>query len=214
MNWLARVIINSAQKEYSRATKSFFTAWGFFLFEIIVPAVLLALSLAADRFLATDRLFDLGSEIPLTIRLAVFLPLFGLAQTFIVWTAAHQLRHSGGTPAFRAPPKRLLVSGPFRLCRNPMVFGYLLDYYALAFLVASPVALLGICPVFNLFALYVIIEVEEVELEERFGAGYLAYKASVNRMIPMPSKWYEWLRSPETDPPSPVDSLDEKGQRA
>ena len=38
-------------------------------------------------------------------------------------------------------------------------------------------------------ALYVIIAVEEVELEERFGVDYMAYKASVNRMIPMPSAW-------------------------
>ena len=214
MNWLARTIIDSAQKEYSRATKSFFTTWGLILFELIVPAVIMALGLLGDRLLAVQRLFDVGAELPLALRIAVFVVLLGIAQTFIVWTATYQVRFSGGTPAFKAPPKKLLVAGPFRYCRNPMVFGYLVYYYALAFLLASPVTLLGLCPAFNLLALYVIIEVEEVELEERFGADYLAYKASVNRLIPMPSRWFHRMRSSRSSSSQRVDSLDNEGQRA
>ncbi len=214
MNWLARTIIDSAQKEYSRATKSFFTTWGLILFELIVPAMIMGLGLLGDRLLAVQRLFDVEAELPLALRIAVFVVLLGIAQTFIVWTATYQIKFSGGTPAFKAPPKKLLVAGPFRYCRNPMVFGYLVYYYALAFLLASPVTLLGLCPAFNLLALYVIIEVEEVELEERFGADYLAYKASVNRLIPMPSRWFQRLRPSRSSATRQVDSLDNEGQRA
>ena len=214
MNWLARTIIDSAQKEYSRATKSFFTTWGLILFELIVPAMIMGLGLLGDRLLAVQRLFDVGAELRLALRIAVFVVLLGIAQTFIVWTATYQIKFSGGTPAFKAPPKKLLVAGPFRYCRNPMVFGYLVYYYALAFLLASPVTLLGLCPAFNLLALYVIIEVEEVELEERFGADYLAYKASVNRLIPMPSRWFQRLRPSRSSATRQVDSLDNEGQRA
>ena len=214
MNWLARTIIDSAQKEYSRATKSFFTTWGLILFELIVPAMIMGLGLLGDRLLAVQRLFDVEAELPLALRIAVFVVLLGIAQTFIVWTARYQIKFSGVTPAFKAPPKKLLVAGPFRYCRNPMVFGYLVYYYALAFLLASPVTLLGLCPAFNLLALYVIIEVEEVELEERFGADYLAYKASVNRLIPMPSRWFQRLRPSRSSATRQVDSLDNEGQRA
>ncbi|MFQ5670957.1 MAG: methyltransferase family protein [Acidobacteriota bacterium] len=192
MNWLARLIVESAEKEYSRLTKSFFMTWGFLLFEAIVPGILLLVALVVEMALGLDRLASVKVEIG--IRLGVFLLMLAAGQGFIIWTAAHQLRFSGGTPAFKAPPKKLLVDGPFRYCRNPMVFGYLLYYYGLAFLFASPVDLLILCPALHLLALYVIVEVEEVELEERFGADYLTYKAKVNRMIPLPPAWRHQLR--------------------
>jgi protein-S-isoprenylcysteine O-methyltransferase Ste14 len=175
---------------------------------------MMAIGLLGDRLLGVHRLFDVGFELPLALRITIFGILLAIAQTFIVWTAMHQIRFSGGTPAFRAPPKKLLVAGPFRYCRNPMIFGYLVYYYALAFLLGSPVALLGLCPAFHLLALYVIIEVEEVELEERFGADYLVYKASVNRLIPMPSRWIQRMHSTSPGSTQTVDSLDNEGQRA
>ncbi len=193
MNWLARVIIQSAEKEYSRATKSFFTTWGFILFELLVPAGFLLLGFFLERGLGIHRILSLEFQLDAGVRAALFIPVLVLGQVFIIWTAVHQLRYSGGTPAFKAPPKKLLVAGPYRLCRNPMVFGYLVYYYGLAFLLASPTALFVLFPAFNLLALYVIINVEEVELEERFGADYLAYKTTVNRLIPVPPRWRRFL---------------------
>ena len=208
MNWLVELIVKSAQKEYGRATKSLATAWGFILFEVLVPAGVLLAGLGLEHFVGIDRLLNLRFEVEVGIRLALFAPLFIVGQAFIVWTMTDQLRLSGGTPAFKVPPKRLLVAGPFQYCRNPMIFGYLLYYYGLAFLFASPVALFGFYPALNLLALYVIIEVEEVELEQRFGEDYLAYKARVNRMIPQSPALRRWLRSRRASRESPPESID------
>ena len=200
MNWLARLIVTSAEKEYSRATKGFFTVWGLIIWELVVPAVLVGLGLGADRLLGL-RLDPDPQARWLVGGLA-----FVLGQIFIIWTAYDQIRLSGGTPAFKAPPKKLLISGPFAWCRNPMVFGYLLYYYGLAFTVASPVALLGLCPALHLFALSVIVHVEEVELEQRFGRAYLAYKSTVNRLLPLPPSRRPRLRAtrpPGEDAPQP-----------
>jgi len=183
MNWLARLIVDSATKEYSRAAKGLFTLWGFIVFQLIVPGSAILLGVAADR------LFGFWFDVHMIGRWGVFFPFLVIGQTFIIWTAVHQLRYSGGTPAFKAPPKRLLVAGPYRYCRNPMIFGYLAFYYGAAILLASPAALLGFCPALHLFALYVIVHVEEVELERRFGRAYLDYKSRVNRLLPSPPSW-------------------------
>ncbi|MFQ5766956.1 MAG: methyltransferase family protein [Acidobacteriota bacterium] len=214
MNWLARLIVESAETEYSRAMKSVFTGWGFILFELVVPAAFLVLGITLEKSTGIGALLHLHTEFGMGARLAFFLPLLALSQLFVIWTAVHQLRFSGGTPAFKAPPRRLLTSGPFRYCRNPMVFGYLLYYYGLALLFACPTALFGLIPALNLLALYVIIEGEEVELEERFGNDYLAYKASVNRMIPVPPRWRPWLRSHKPGARRRLEHLDDEGQRA
>ena len=194
MNWLANLIVDSAKKEYGRASKSLFTAWGYILFGLLVPAGCLLTGLGLEHLVGLDRLLNLHFDVAPAIRVAVFVPFFIIGQVFIIWTLVHQLRFSGGTPAFKAPPKKLLVAGPFRYCRNPMIFGYLAYYYGLAFVFASPITLFGFCPALNLFALYVIIEVEEVELEKRFGLDYLAYKESVKRMLPVPPFWRRRLR--------------------
>lgn len=214
MNRLVHLIVDSAQKEYGRASKSFFTAWGFFVFAVLVPAAFLLAGLLLERLMGIDEILNLRFEVDLAVRWAIFLPLLVLGQSFILWTVVHQLRFSGGTPAFKAPPKKLLVAGPFRYCRNPMIFGYLTYYYGLAFLFASPIALFGFCPGLNFFALFVIIEIEEVELAQRFGADYLAYKESVNRMIPFPPAWRGWIRQRRHSQERHADPLDNKGHSA
>lgn len=200
MNWLARLIVTSAEKEYSRATKGLFTAWGLVVWELVVPATLILAGIGADRLLGLR--LDPDPDARWVVGGAAFI----LGQVFILWTLADQVRLSGGTPAFKAPPKRLLVSGPFAWCRNPMVFGYLLYYYGLAFAVTSPVALLGLFPALHLLALSVIVHVEEVELEQRFGPAYLAYKSTVNRLLPLPPSRRSRLgasRPPGEDAPQP-----------
>lgn len=166
----------------------------------MVPVTLVGAGLGADQLLGLRLDPDPGA------RWLVGGLAFVLGQVFILWTLADQIRLSGGTPAFKVPPKKLLVSGPFAWCRNPMVFGYLLFYYGLAFAVTSPMALLGLCPALHLLALTVIVHVEEVELEQRFGPAYVAYKSTVNRLLPLPPSRRPPLRAgrpPGEDAPQP-----------
>lgn len=78
---------------------------------------------------------------------------------------------------------RLVVSGPYRYTRNPMLLGAFLMYLALSVYLQSPGAIL--CTLaFLAFMLAVIVPSEEKRLLADFGADYQAYRAQVPRFIP------------------------------
>jgi len=96
-----------------------------------------------------------------------------------------------GTPAPFDPPRRLVISGPYRFVRNPMYvgMGIVLLGEAIVFpnitwlMLAMVVSLWGIVSVF-------IIEYEEPTLRRMFGADYEAYFREVHRWIPRLRPWY------------------------
>jgi protein-S-isoprenylcysteine O-methyltransferase Ste14 len=77
---------------------------------------------------------------------------------------------------------RLVVSGVYRLSRNPMYLGLVLVLSGWAWLLGSPISFLAVW----LFArILVIVQIgpEEIALRDRFGESYVAYCQSVNRWI-------------------------------
>lgn len=100
------------------------------------------------------------------------------------------LRKAGcGSLAPWDPTTKLVVLGPYRWVRNPMISG--------VFAVLSGEALLfGSAALFLWFALFVTLNavyiplVEEPGLIRRFGRDYLAYKDNVPRWIPRHSPWH------------------------
>jgi protein-S-isoprenylcysteine O-methyltransferase Ste14 len=87
-----------------------------------------------------------------------------------------------GTPVPIEPPKALVVSGPYRVSRNPI---YVADVVFLLglFLYRGEVALLLYAAVFVLAVHFVIVSHEEPVLERRFGEDYRAYCRKVPRWI-------------------------------
>jgi protein-S-isoprenylcysteine O-methyltransferase Ste14 len=109
----------------------------------------------------------------------------GLAM--LVWTVVLFDRVGEGTLAIGSPVK-LVVRGPYRHVRNPMmtsVFGIQLGT-AIAF--ASP-WLFGWFAFFFICVLIAIRTVEEPHLRRRFGADYDEYRRHVPRWIPRPTAW-------------------------
>ena len=102
---------------------------------------------------------------------------------FSVWSVTVQVFKVRGTPLPMMPTKKLLVSGPFRYCRNPMSFGILLHYLGIAVWVGvfSMIFIIILCAL--LLVLY-IKRVEEHELERRFGDAYREYKIITPFIIP------------------------------
>src|SRR5271156_466887 len=88
-----------------------------------------------------------------------------------------------GTPAPFAPPRRLVIRGPYRFVRNPMYIGAALAlagaalFYKSAPLVAYAAAFLVICHLF-------VLAYEEPRLRRTFGADYEAYCQRVRRWWP------------------------------
>ena len=93
-----------------------------------------------------------------------------------------------GTPAPWAPPQRLVVRGPYRHVRNPMIASVLLMLGAESLFFGSW-HLVGWLLVFFLGNAIYFPLVEERALERRFGNDYRLYKANVPRWIP---SWRSW----------------------
>ena len=117
---------------------------------------------------------------PLAVLGAVLLAL-GLA--LIARTVALFVRVGRGTLAPWDPTSKLVVRGPYRYVRNPMITGVLAVLLGEAALFGSLALLAWSAVVFVVNAVY-FVHVEEPGLRRRFGAEYEVYAASVPRWIP------------------------------
>jgi protein-S-isoprenylcysteine O-methyltransferase Ste14 len=102
---------------------------------------------------------------------------------FAIWSILSQFFLAEGTPLPMLPTRKLLVRGPFRLCRNPMTLGTILAYSGVAVLVGSLSSFLFVMVFFTALLCYLKF-LEEKELTERFGQEYLDYKAATPFIIP------------------------------
>lgn len=120
--------------------------------------------------------------------LALFLG--GVGLSLMAWTVRLFARVGKGTPAPWEPPKRLVVRGPYRYVRNPMISGAELILIAeTVFFRSFPLAILSaFTSLVN--AVYIPL-VEEKGLEARFDGAYRKYKANVPRWIPRLRPWKE-----------------------
>jgi protein-S-isoprenylcysteine O-methyltransferase Ste14 len=94
----------------------------------------------------------------------------------------YRLRRGGGGPGMDRPPERLVTSGPFALCRNPMYLGHLIFLAGLAISLRSWV---GAALVLGTAAwLQFRVRRDERRLAQRFGEPYMQYCSRVKRWIP------------------------------
>ena len=104
------------------------------------------------------------------------------------WTASLFVRVGQGTPAPWDPPKNLVVRGPYRHVRNPMISGVLFMLLGEALIFQSwPIGGWGVI-FFATNSVYFPLS-EEKALERRFGSDYLAFKANVPRWLPRLTAW-------------------------
>jgi protein-S-isoprenylcysteine O-methyltransferase Ste14 len=147
---------------------------------VFVPAIILAVaknSGVSYQFATPAQILFWMALLPACIG-------FGLA----IWTVRLFLKFGNGTPAPWEPPQKLVIRGPYRHVRNPMITGVLFMLLAEAMLLQSwPLALwMGIFFIINAFYFPLV---EEKGLEKRFADDYRRYKANVPRWIP---KWRPW----------------------
>jgi len=93
-----------------------------------------------------------------------------------------------GTLAPWSPTKKLVIIGPYRNVRNPMISGVLMTLLGESVVFGS----VGICIWFLLFFIInhiYFIYSEEPGLARRFGEEYLIYKQNVPRWIPRMRPW-------------------------
>lgn len=115
------------------------------------------------------------------------LPLFAIALILYVWSVWTFASRGKATPLPIDAPKVLVVQGPYRYTRNPMymglvsaLVGWLILYRTFALLLYT----IGVAIVVSAF----VILYEEPHLRNAFGKQYDAYRATVPRWFPRPSR--------------------------
>ena len=116
-------------------------------------------------------------------RLWIGMSMGAVGFAIAVWTVRLFWSAGEGTPVPWAPPKNLVVLGPYRHVRNPMITSVLLMLVPEALLLGSW-HLAGWTLVFFLANAVYFTLVEEPGLERRFAEDYRRYKANVARWIP------------------------------
>jgi len=122
-------------------------------------------------------------------RLAVALVLGIVGGLFALWSnAALLIRGEGGpTDAFNVAisprTKHLVVSGPYRYSRNPMVFGAFSVYFALAVYWNSAQTLAALALLLAAAKFY-LKATEEKRLLKDFGTEYLEYRENTPMILP------------------------------
>jgi protein-S-isoprenylcysteine O-methyltransferase Ste14 len=123
---------------------------------------------------------------PAGAALGVALIAFGLV--LIVRTIALFAQVGRGTLAPWDPTKRLVIRGPYRYVRNPMISGVLFVLLGETVLFGSLALLVWFGLVLAVNAVYLPL-VEERGLRRRFGREYETYRANVPRWIPRARPW-------------------------
>jgi protein-S-isoprenylcysteine O-methyltransferase Ste14 len=154
---------------------------------IVVPAVILLLTRDLHAGWGLRRPF-------VALPLALAALLFALGATLMASTIRLFATRGRGTLAPWDETQRLVVQGPYRHVRNPMISGVVCVLLGEAALFGSAALLGWSAFFFALNGVYIPLS-EEPGLEERFGDQYRAYKANVPRWLPRLTPW----RPDETD---------------
>jgi protein-S-isoprenylcysteine O-methyltransferase Ste14 len=93
-----------------------------------------------------------------------------------------------GTLAPWDPPRKLVVRGPYRYVRNPMISGVVIVLFAESLLLRSAQHLGWALTFLAINAVYIPL-LEEPMLRRKFGAAYEEYSRHVPRLLPRVTPW-------------------------
>jgi protein-S-isoprenylcysteine O-methyltransferase Ste14 len=145
-----------------------------FVATVVIPAAILRAGDGAD--------WDLASGLrATTIAAGAALMCAGLA--LFVATVRLFAVEGHGTLAPWDPPEKLVVRGPYRYLRHPMITGVSLVLAGEALLFASTVIAIELAVFVAVNAVYLPL-VEEPALVRRFGVDYERYMEAVGRWLP------------------------------
>jgi len=105
-----------------------------------------------------------------------------VALSLIGFVAVWAFRRAGTSPNPWRPATALVVSGPYRITRNPMYLGFTLLYLGITLWVNSLWPLLPL-PIILILIQRLVIVKEESYLERRFGEEFRQYRARVRRWL-------------------------------
>jgi protein-S-isoprenylcysteine O-methyltransferase Ste14 len=163
------------QRKFSTTYKLASLLGGMLVFLIIIPFLILYVGTWSGLAQITG---------PRWLELCLALVGMPVGLFFLTWSTWTQWQRGEGTPALNAPPQKLIISGPYCWCRNPIELGALLYYLGMGALLQSwATGVMGMVVLGILGSSYHKF-VEEKELAARFGQDYLEYRRTTPFLIP------------------------------
>jgi protein-S-isoprenylcysteine O-methyltransferase Ste14 len=166
-----------------------------FVVTVVVPAYIIR----------TSTTLNAGWDLPSPLGLLPTLlgcALVGLGVLLVYKTVIFFATVGEGTLAPWDPPRRLVVRGPYRHVRNPMISGVLSILLGEAILLGSVPLLVWFLVFFALSALSMLL-IEEPLLESRFGSDYVTYNRGATPAT----------HGSDLDRPDPIGSCEQTLQR-
>jgi protein-S-isoprenylcysteine O-methyltransferase Ste14 len=165
------------------------SAWRHLLAVVLLPGIVAVAVPAVILWRAEAVSFGWGLPSGLAL-LTVLLGagLIALGLGLVAWTVALFAVVGRGTLAPWDPTSRLVVRGPYRHVRNPMITGVVAILAGEATLLGSPALAAWGAVVLGVNAIYMPL-VEEPGLRRRFGEAYEVYRANVPRWVPRLRPW-------------------------
>ncbi|MFX0022337.1 MAG: methyltransferase family protein [Candidatus Hermodarchaeota archaeon] len=151
---------------------------------IVLPIVGIFVSLYLDSLIGWSQI------IPYPFNMIVAVIFLATGFLFGIWSNIEIFRTGKGSPV---PLKgthttELVIKGPYKYSRNPMVFGYILFWLGLGFAFNSPFLTIGFAAFVTIILIILVKLWEEKNMTKRFGNAYVEYKKGVSFLIPFPSK--------------------------
>lgn len=100
-----------------------------------------------------------------------------------LWAVISQITTGKGTPVPLFGPQKLIVTGPYRFCRNPMTLGLTLYYTGAGIIINHGIAAALLLAIVLFHMLYDAF-FEEKELIRKFGNDYIHYKKTTPFILP------------------------------
>jgi protein-S-isoprenylcysteine O-methyltransferase Ste14 len=153
---------------------------------VLVPSIIYIITSLFDN---VYRLEIIPNPI---IKWIIIILLLIMGLIFGIWSLIIQNTIGEGGPVeignieISPKTKNLVVSGPYKNTRNPMLFGAFLIYLAFALFINSITSIVIVCAIF-VFMLTVVVKMEEKRLLKDFGNQYEEYRKKVSMFIP----WFQ-----------------------
>jgi protein-S-isoprenylcysteine O-methyltransferase Ste14 len=160
----------------SKLRRNLMTPVGFIFFLCFTIGLIL-LSYYLDKILKFKEF--ISTPLDLILGLILLLPGVLLAGSCIFY-----FLKTKGTPVPLNPPPKLITDGPYAYSRNPMITGLILIFFGIGVLHNSISLTFIISPIFAILNYFELKNIEEPEIEKRFGNEYLEYKKNVPMFIP------------------------------
>lgn len=158
-------------KEFSILHKVVSMVPGFIIFLIASPLVIYKISASLSNYIPLT--------FPRTVELGIMAGAFCMSMVLMSLALFELWTKGNGTPAPITPTRRLVTTGPYRWCRNPIELGTNIYILGLGIFFDS-LATGIICMLFGLaLGTAYIFFIEEKEMLARFGKPYDTYLHSV-----------------------------------